>query len=73
METFIQELVNSLSVASVIILMGIGVTLIFGLTGIINFAHGALYMMGAFCAYFLLNTFGLGYWWALVLAPLSAT
>src|ERR1700690_1313443 len=46
MVTFVQELVNSLSIASVIILMGIGVTLIFGLTGIINFAHGEFLMLG---------------------------
>ena len=45
-EIFIQQLVNSLSVASVIILIGIGITLIFGLTGIINFAHGEFLMIG---------------------------
>src|SRR5258708_19523872 len=38
---------------------------------IINFAHGALYMMGAFCAYFLLNVAGIGYWPALILAPIA--
>src|SRR6201998_3802159 len=37
---------------------------------IIKFAHGALYMMGAFCAYFLLSLTGIGYWWALVFAPI---
>ena len=37
---------------------------------IINFAHGALYMMGAFCAYFLLNLAGIGYWPALIIAPI---
>ena len=37
---------------------------------IINFAHGALYMMGAFCAYFLLNLTGIGYWPALIIAPI---
>lgn len=46
MEIFIQQLINSLSVASVIILIGIGITLIFGLTGIINFAHGEFLMVG---------------------------
>src|ERR1700758_145003 len=46
MEIFIQQLINSLSVASVIILIGIGITLIFGLTGIINFAHGEFLMIG---------------------------
>jgi branched-chain amino acid transport system permease protein len=40
------------------------------LLNIINFAHGAQYMMGAFVAYFLLQWAGLGYWWALLLAPL---
>jgi branched-chain amino acid transport system permease protein len=43
---------------------------IFGMLNIINFAHGALYMMGAFCAYFLLNLAGLGYWPALIIAPI---
>jgi branched-chain amino acid transport system permease protein len=42
---------------------------IFGLLNIINFAHGAQYMMGAFCAWFLLNKLGLNYWWALLLTP----
>ena len=50
-------------------LLSLGLSVIFGLLNIINFAHGALYMMGAFVAYFLLQYAGLGYWWALVLAP----
>jgi branched-chain amino acid transport system permease protein len=59
--------VNSLSVASVIILMGIGVTLIFGLTGIINFAHGEFLMLGAIGVWVLMG-YGLGYIPALVIA-----
>jgi branched-chain amino acid transport system permease protein len=51
-------------------LLSLGLAVIFGLLNIINFAHGAQYMMGAFCAYFLLNKLGLSYWWALVLAPI---
>jgi len=51
-------------------LLSLGLSVIFGLLNIINFAHGALYMMGAFGAYFLLQYAGLGYWWALVLSPL---
>jgi branched-chain amino acid transport system permease protein len=50
-------------------LLSLGLAVIFGLLNIINFAHGAQYMMGAFCAWFLLNKLGLNYWWALVLAP----
>jgi branched-chain amino acid transport system permease protein len=51
-------------------MLSLGLALIFGMLNIINFAHGALYMMGAFVAYLLLENFGLGYWWALMLAPL---
>ena len=50
-------------------LLSLGLAVIFGLLNIINFTHGAQYMMGAFCAYFLLNKAGIGYWWALALAP----
>jgi len=50
-------------------LLSLGLAVIFGLLNIINFAHGAQYMMGAFCAWFLLHKLGLNYWWALVIAP----
>ena len=51
-------------------LLSLGLAVIFGLLNIINFTHGAQYMLGAFCAYFLLNRFGVGYWWSLLVAPL---
>lgn len=51
-------------------MLSLGLAIIFGLLNIINFAHGALYMLGAFVAWMLLNHFGIGYWWALLLAPL---
>jgi branched-chain amino acid transport system permease protein len=51
-------------------ILSLGLALIFGLLNIINFAHGAQYMMGAFVAYFLLQHAGLGYWWSLLLVPL---
>ncbi len=51
-------------------MLSLGLSVIFGLLNIINFAHGAQYMMGAFVAYFCLQWAGLGYWWALLLAPL---
>ncbi len=51
-------------------LLSLGLAVIFGLLNIINFAHGALYMTGAFVAYLLLNKLGLGYWWALVISPI---
>ncbi|EKE76575.1 MULTISPECIES: branched-chain amino acid ABC transporter permease [Oceanibaculum] len=49
--------------------LSLGLALIFGLLNIINFAHGALYMMGAFVAWLLLNMLGIGYWPSLFLAP----
>jgi branched-chain amino acid transport system permease protein len=52
-------------------LLSLGLAVIFGLLNIINFTHGAQYMMGAFAAYFLLNKLGLNYWWALAAAPLA--
>jgi branched-chain amino acid transport system permease protein len=50
-------------------LLSLGLAVIFGLLNIINFAHGAQYMLGAFVAWMLLNYLGIGYWWALLLAP----
>ena len=46
-------------------MLSLGLAVIFGLLNIINFTHGAQYMMGAFCAWFLLNKPGVGYWWSL--------
>jgi branched-chain amino acid transport system permease protein len=51
-------------------LLSLGLAVIFGLLNIINFTHGAQYMLGAFCAYLLLNKLGIGYWWSLALAPI---
>ncbi len=51
-------------------LLSLGLAIIFGLLNIINFTHGAQYMMGAFCAWFLLNWLGIGYWPSLVIAPI---
>jgi branched-chain amino acid transport system permease protein len=52
-------------------LLSLGLAVIFGMLNVINFAHGALYMTGAFVAYFLLQYLGLAYWPALLLAPLA--
>ena len=51
-------------------LLSLGLAVIFGMLNIINFTHGAQYMLGAFAAYLLLQHTGLGYWWALILAPI---
>ncbi len=51
-------------------LLSLGLAVIFGMLNVINFTHGAQFMMGAFVAWMLLNYLGIGYWWALLLAPL---
>jgi branched-chain amino acid transport system permease protein len=50
-------------------LLSLGLAVIFGMLNVINFSHGAQYMMGAFAAYLLLQYSGLGYWGALIVAP----
>ncbi len=51
-------------------ILSLGLAIIFGLLNIINFSHGAQYMMGAFVSWMLLTYAGIGYWWALLLVPL---
>jgi branched-chain amino acid transport system permease protein len=52
-------------------LLSLGLAVIFGMLNIINFTHGAQYMMGAFAAYFLLQYFGINYFAALIIAPIA--
>src|ERR1700751_3146665 len=51
-------------------LLRLGPAVIFGIPNIINFTHGGQYMLGAFTAYFFLLYAGLGYWWAIIIAPI---
>jgi branched-chain amino acid transport system permease protein len=68
-ELFGQLLIGLIN-GSFYALLSLGLAVIFGMLTIVNFAHGAFYMMGAFAAYFLLQYAGLNYWFALILAPL---
>ena len=52
-------------------LLSLGLAVIFGLLNVVNFAHGAQYMLGAFVAWMGLQYLGIGYWWALLLTPLA--
>jgi branched-chain amino acid transport system permease protein len=70
MQALYAQLLVGLINGSFYALLSLGLAVIFGMLNIINFAHGALYMMGAFCAYFLLQLTGIGYWWALLIAPI---
>jgi branched-chain amino acid transport system permease protein len=69
-QAFLGQLLLGLVNGAFYAMLSLGLAVIFGLLGIVNFAHGALYMLGAFAAWILLDKFGLNYWYALVLAPL---
>jgi len=65
------QLVLGLNNGAFYALLSLGLAVIFGLLNIINFAHGALFMMGAFGAWMGLHYLGIGYWPALILSPLA--
>ena len=69
-QALLGQLLIGLINGSFYALLSLGLAIIFGMLRVINFAHGALYMLGAFTAYLLLAYAGIGYWPALVLAPL---
>ncbi len=70
LQAFLGQLLLGLVNGAFYALLSLGLAVIFGLLGIVNFAHGALYMLGAFAAWIMFDQFGIGYWYALVLAPL---
>jgi len=69
-QAFAGQLLIGLINGAFYAMLSLGLAVIFGLLNIINFTHGAQYMLGAFCAWFLLEKAGVGYWWALLLAPI---
>jgi branched-chain amino acid transport system permease protein len=70
-QVILGQLLLGLVNGSFYAMLSLGLAVIFGLLGVVNFAHGAFYMLGAYATWILLDVFELGYWWALVLAPLS--
>ena len=76
--SFLLQLLNGLASASALFLVAAGLTLIFGVTRVVNFAHGSLYMLGAYCAYTFGNALAavagrgpLSFWLGLVGAALA--
>ena len=69
-QVFFGQLMLGFINGSFYAILSLGLSIIFGLLNIINFSHGAQYMLGAFVAWMLLAYLGLGYWWALLLAPI---
>jgi branched-chain amino acid transport system permease protein len=71
LQAFLSQLMLGLVNGAFYALLSLGLAVIFGLLDIVNFAHGALYMLGALFAWLMLDSLGLNYWFALVLAPLA--
>ncbi|NTS33008.1 branched-chain amino acid ABC transporter permease [Phyllobacterium sp. BT25] len=71
LQAFLGQLLIGLINGSFYAMLSLGLAIIFGLLRVINFAHGAQYMLGAFIGYLLLAKLGIGYWPALILAPLA--
>ncbi len=71
LQAFLGQLLLGLVNGAFYALLSLGLAVIFGLLGIVNFAHGALYMLGAFAAWIMLDQLSINYWVALILAPLT--
>ena len=69
LDSLLGQLLLGLVNGSFYAILSLGLAVIFGLLNIVNFAHGALYMMGAYFGWMLLTYFGISYWWSLLLAP----
>ncbi len=69
-QAFLGQLMLGLVNGSFYAMLSLGLAVIFGLLGVVNFAHGALYMLGAYVAWFSMDRWGVSYWWALLLGPL---
>ena len=69
-QAFMGQLMLGLVNGSFYAMLSLGLAVIFGLLGIVNFAHGALYMIGAYVAWIGMEKFGISYWFSLLLAPL---
>ncbi len=66
MEIVLQQILNGLTLGGVYSLVALGLTLVYGILHVPNFAHGAFYMTGAYAAFFLMSTLGVNYWIAMI-------
>jgi branched-chain amino acid transport system permease protein len=68
MQLFLQQVFNGVMLGSTYAIVALGLTLVFGILHIPNFAHGHLYMLGAYISFFLMTLYGFGFWTALVIS-----
>src|SRR2546430_12696638 len=71
MEIVLVQVFNGLLSGAFYALLSLGLAIIFGMLRVVNFMHGALYMLGAFGAYLLGVQLGVSFWWALIVSPLA--
>ncbi|TMJ16523.1 MAG: branched-chain amino acid ABC transporter permease [Bacillati bacterium ANGP1] len=71
MEIVLVQVFNGLISGAFYALLSLGLAVIFGMLRVVNFMHGALYMLGAFGAYLLGTQLGVSFWWALIISPLA--
>jgi len=69
-EYIFAQLFNGLMLGSFYILLSLGLSIVFGMLGVVNFAHGAIYMLGAYAAYTICQVFAQSFWLALILSPI---
>jgi branched-chain amino acid transport system permease protein len=66
MDLFLQQVFNGVMLGSTYAIVAVGLTLVFGILNVPNFAHGHLYMLGAYVSFFLMTLYGFGFWTALI-------
>ena len=71
LEQLIQQLINGLSLGSIYALIALGYTMVYGIIKLINFAHGDIYMIGAYVGFACITYFGLGFFPSLVIAMVA--
>ena len=71
MDLFLQQVFNGIMLGSTYAIVALGLTLVFGILHIPNFAHGHLYMLGAYVSFFLMTLYGFGFWTALVISMVT--
>lgn len=67
MDIFIQQVINGITLGSVYALVALGYTMVYGIIRLLNFAHGDIFMVGAFISYYLILQFDMGIFWAFIL------
>ena len=69
-ELIAMQLFSGVALGSILIMLALGLSIVFGMLGVVNFAHGAFFMVGAYAGWVVLGLTG-SFWWALLIAPVA--